>query len=356
MDYKIAVIKGDGIGPEIVDVTTKILDKVGEKYNHSFNYDYVEAGGVAIDNQGEPLPQKTIDVCKESDSVLLGAVGGWQWDTLPGDQRPERALLGLRGALGLYSNLRLGVLHEELKGACPLREDIRDKGIDIMVVRELTGGIYFGERGRKQTDGGEAAFDTEMYNEMEVERICRSAFEIAMQRKKRITNIDKANVLESSRLWREVFTKVAAEYKDVEVDHLYIDNATMQVIIDPSRFDVIVTSNIFGDIISDEISQLTGSIGMLPSASLAGSGFGMYEPIHGSAPEIAGKDIANPIATVLSAAMMLKYSFKLEEEAKALENAVDKVLKKGYRTADIMSDGKHKVGLKEMGELLLNEI
>lgn len=357
MNYNLALIKGDGIGPEVVDEAVKVLDKIGEKFNHTFRYTEVDAGGVAIDKHGEPLPQNTIDVCKKSDSVILGAVGGWKWDTLPGDKRPERALLGLRGELGLYANLRPAVLHNALKDACPLRADIRgENGIDIMVVRELTGGMYFGDRGRKQTDLGEAAWDTEQYAYEEIKRIAVTAFEIAMQRKKRLTNVDKANVLESSRLWREVVLEVAKDYPDVALDHMYVDNASMQLIRDPHHFDVIVTTNMFGDILSDEASQITGSIGMLPSASLNKTGLGMYEPIHGSAPDIAGKDMANPIATILSVAMMLKYSFKLEEESQAIENAVTKVLENGYRTGDIMSDGMKKVGTKEMGRLVLYEI
>lgn len=356
MDFNIALIPGDGIGPEVIAETTKVLDRTGEIYGHSFHYTEVDAGGVAIDKHGEPLPQNTIDVCKKSDSVLLGAVGGWKWDTLPGNQRPERALLGLRGELELYANLRPAILYKALEGACPLRKDIAAKGIDIMVVRELTGGMYFGDRGRKQTDLGEAAWDTEMYAYEEVKRIAISAFEIAMQRNKRLTNVDKANVLESSRLWRSVVLEVAKDYPEVEVDHMYVDNASMQLIRDPQHFDVMVTTNMFGDILSDEASQITGSIGMLPSASLGKTKLGMYEPIHGSAPDIAGKDMANPIATILSSAMMLRYSFKLETEVAAIESAVASVLEKGYRTGDIMSEGMNKVGTKEMGALILSEL
>ena len=356
MNYKIAVVAGDGIGPEVMEQNINVLNAIGEKFGHTFEYTYVLGGGCAIDKYGEPLPQETIDVCKASDSVLLGAVGGWQWDTLPGDKRPERALLGLRGALGLYANLRPATLHDALKGACPLKPELVADGVDIMVVRELTGGMYFGEKGRKQTDMGEAAYDVEQYSVKEVERIARTAFEIARKRNKHVTNVDKQNVLESSRLWRSVVLEVAKYYPDVELDHLYVDNASMQLIMRPTTFDVIVTGNIFGDILSDEASQMTGSIGMLPSASLGEGSLGMYEPVHGSAPDIAGKDIANPIATILSGAMMLKYSFGLLEEAKCIEDAVTKVLNKGYRTGDIMSEGMTQVGCKEMGKLIIENL
>jgi len=357
MEWNIALIKGDGIGPEVINETTKVLDKIGAKFGHTFNYTEVMAGGAAIDATGAPLPQETIDVCKKSDAVLLGAVGGWKWDTLPGHLRPERALLGLRGELGLYANLRPAVLHNALRGACPLREDIvGEEGIDIMVVRELTGGMYFGDRGRRETELGEAAWDTEQYAVKEVERIARTGFETAMKRNKRLTNVDKANVLESSRLWRSVVLEVAKEFPEVAVDHMYVDNASMQLIRDPHHFDVVVTTNMFGDILSDEASQITGSIGMLPSASLNETGFGMYEPIHGSAPDIAGQDKANPIATILSAAMMLRHTFGREEEAKAIEDAVTAVLEKNYRTGDIMSAGMTLVGTQKMGELVLAEI
>ena len=354
--YKIATIPGDGIGPEVTAETIKVLDKTGQIYGHSFEYTEVLAGGCAIDATGHPLPQETVDICKASDAVLLGAVGGWQWDTLPGHLRPERALLGLRGALGLYANLRPALLHEALKDACPLRPDIAAGGIDIMIVRELTGGMYFGDRGRKDTDLGLAAWDTEMYATEEVRRIAVTAFDLARKRKSRVTNVDKANVLESSRLWREVVVEVAKDYPDVKLDHLYIDNATMQIIRDPSAFDVMVTTNMFGDILSDEASQITGSIGMLPSASLNNSGMGMYEPIHGSAPDIAGQNKANPIATILSAAMMLKYSFGLIQESAVIEKAVADVLASGARTGDIMSKGMDLMGTKEMGRLILEAI
>ncbi len=356
MDFKIAVVAGDGIGPEVMEQNINVLNAIGKKFGHSFEYTYVLGGGCAIDKYGEPLPKETIEVCKASDSVLLGAVGGWQWDTLPGDKRPERALLGLREALGLYANLRPATLHNALKDACPLKPEYVADGVDIMVVRELTGGMYFGEKGRKETELGEAAYDIEQYAVKEVERIAKTAFEIARKRNKKVTSVDKQNVLESSRLWRRVVLEVAKDYPDVELDHLYIDNASMQLIMRPSTFDVILTGNIFGDILSDEASQLTGSIGMLPSASLGEGSLGMYEPVHGSAPDIAGKDIANPIATILSGAMMLKYSFGLIEEANCIEKAVTKVLDLGYRTGDIMSEGMKKVGCKEMGQLIIENL
>jgi len=356
MNFNIALIPGDGIGPEVMEQNVLVLNKIGEKFGHNFKYEQVDAGGCAIDKFGEPLPQKTINVCKASDSVFLAAVGGWKWDTLPGNMRPEKALLGLRGELGLYANLRPATLHNALKDACPLKPELVENGVDIMVVRELTGGMYFGEKGRKQTEMGEAAYDIEQYSVEEVKRIAKTAFDIAIKRKKHVTNVDKQNVLESSRLWRSVVLEVAKDYPDVKLDHLYVDNASMQLIMRPSTFDVIVTGNIFGDILSDEASQMTGSIGMLPSASLGKGSLGMYEPVHGSAPDIAGMDIANPIATILSGAMMLKYSFGLSEEAKVIEDAVTKVLDDGYRTSDIMSDGMKKVGTKEMGKLIIERI
>ncbi len=356
MDYNITLIKGDGIGPEVIDEACKVLDKVGEKFNHKFNYTEVLAGGIAIDTVGEALPQSTIDAALKSDSVLLGAVGGWKWDTLPGDKRPERALLGLRSELELYTNLRPAILHKALKDACPLKDEIVKNGINIMVLRELTGGIYFGEKGRKDTKLGEAGYDVEQYSVEEVERIAINAFEVARLRKKKVTSVDKANVLESSRVWREVVNKVSENYKDVTLEHMYVDNASMQLIRDPNNFDVLLTTNMFGDILSDEASQLTGSIGMLPSASIGKSKLGMYEPIHGSAPDIAGKDLANPIATILSVAMMLRYSFELEEEAMTIENAVTKVLELNYRTPDIYSENTIKVGTKEMGDLIVKNL
>ena len=356
MNYKLAVIPGDGIGPDVVEQTLLVLDKVGEKFGHTFQYHKVLAGGCAIDATGGCLPQETIDVCKASDAVLLGAVGGWKWDTLPGDQRPERALLGLRKALGLFANLRPALLLEQLADASPLKPEILAGGLDIVVVRELTGGIYFGEKGVKDTDLGPAAYDIEQYAEEEVRRIAKVAFDMAMKRSKHVTSVDKANVLESSRLWRRVVTEVAKDYPEVTLDHLYVDNAAMQLVRNPRQFDVIVTSNIFGDILSDEASQITGSIGMLPSASLAQGKFGMYEPVHGSAPDIAGQDKANPMATILSAAMMLRYTFGLGQEADAIENAVKSVLDQGYRTPDLFAGEGTLVGTAEMGRRIAEAI
>ena len=352
MNYQIAVIPGDGIGPDVVEQTLKVMDKVGEKFGHTFNYTKVLAGGCAIDATGACLPQETIDICKASDAVLLGAVGGWKWDNLPGDQRPERALLGLRKALGLFANLRPALLFEQLADASPLKPEILAGGLDIVVVRELTGGIYFGEKGHRDTDLGPAAYDIEQYAEGEVRRIAKVAFDMAMKRSKHVTSVDKANVLESSRLWRRVVAEVAQDYPEVTVDNLYVDNAAMQLVRNPRQFDVIVTSNIFGDILSDEASQITGSIGMLPSASLAEGNFGMYEPVHGSAPDIAGQDKANPMATILSAAMMLRYTFGLGAEADAIENAVKSVLDQGYRTPDLYAGQGTQVGTAQMGDLI----
>ena len=353
-EFNIALIPGDGIGPEIVSGAVTVLDAVSKKYGHKFNYQEVYMGGCAIDKYGVPLPQETVDICKKSDSVLLGAVGGPKWDSQPSENRPEKGLLGIRKALELYSNLRPSILKPQLKDASPLKDEKLEKGLNVMVVRELTGGIYFGER--KKAEDGSWASDTEKYSVEEIKRIGKIAFETAMLRDKRVVSVDKANVLESSRLWRSVVLEVAKDYPEVTLDHLYIDNATMQLIMRPTTFDVIVTGNIFGDILSDEASQLTGSIGMLPSASLGEGSLGMYEPVHGSAPDIAGQDIANPIATILSGAMMLKYSFGLQEEAKAIEDAVTKVLAQGYRTGDIMSEGMKKVGCKEMGRLIIENL
>ena len=352
MNYQIAVIPGDGIGPDVVEQTLKVMDKVGEKFGHTFNYTKVLAGGCAIDATGACLPQETIDICKASDAVLLGAVGGWKWDNLPGDQRPERALLGLRKALGLFANLRPALLFEQLADASPLKPEILAGGLDIVVVRELTGGIYFGEKGHRDTDLGPAAYDIEQYAEGEVRRIAKVAFDMALKRNKHVTSVDKANVLESSRLWRRVVAEVAQDYPEVTLDNLYVDNAAMQLVRNPRQFDVIVTSNIFGDILSDEASQITGSIGMLPSASLAEGNFGMYEPVHGSAPDIAGQDKANPMATILSAAMMLRYTFGLGAEADAIENAVKSVLDQGYRTPDLYAGQGTQVGTAQMGDLI----
>ncbi|MDP4153300.1 MAG: 3-isopropylmalate dehydrogenase [Bacillota bacterium] len=354
MNYKLALVKGDGIGPEIVDEAVKVLNEIGKKFGHTFTYTDVLAGGCAIDATGEPLPAESIKLCKESDSVILGAVGGPKWDTLPGNLRPERALLGIRYELGLFANIRPAKLYNALKDACPLKPSLIENGFDLVIMRELTGDAYFGERGRKQTENmGEAAYDTMIYSEKEVERIARVAFEMARKRRKKVTSIDKANVLENSRLWRSVVHKIAEGYPDIECSDMLVDNAAMQLVRNPSQFDVVLTGNMFGDILSDEASMVTGSIGMLPSASLGEGTLGMYEPIHGSAPDIAGKGIANPLATILSVAMMLRYSFNLEAEASAIENAVEKVLNDGYRTGDIMSEGMKKVGTVEMGALVI---
>lgn len=357
MDFNIALLKGDGIGPEIVDSAVAVLEKIGDKFEHKFSFASYLAGGCAIDATGEPLPEATVKGCQQSDSVLLGAVGGPKWDTLPGNLRPERALLGMRSALGLYTNIRPAKLYPALKEACPLREDIVARGFDLVMIRELTGGIYFGERGRRTGDMGEEAYDTECYSVKEVERIARVAFETARKRTKNVISIDKANVLESSRLWRETIHRVAEEYPDVTCTDMLVDNAAMQLIKNPAQFDVVVTSNMFGDILSDESSQITGSIGLLPSASLGDSKCGMYEPIHGSAPDIAGQNKANPIATVLSAAMMMRYSFDLEEEALCIEAAVDSVLNAGFRTADIAGNtGVTPLTCTEMTRKILDEI
>ena len=339
MKFNIALVPGDGIGPEVIADAVEVLNRTAEKFGHEFIFTEYAAGGNAIDKYGEPLPQATIDGCLASDSVMLGAVGGPKWDKLGGDKRPEKALLGLRKALGLYTNLRPAAIQPALAEACVLRPDIAAKGFDLMIVRELTGGIYFGDRGRNEA--GDAAYDTEAYSVMEIERVARRAFETARRRKGHLTSVDKANVLETSRLWRETVHRLGeTEYPDVRLDDMYVDNAAMQIIRDPSFFDVLVTSNMFGDILSDEASQVTGSIGLLASASLGDSSRGMYEPIHGSAPDIAGKDLANPIATVLSAAMMLRYSFDLAEEADYIEKAVADVLSEGWRTADIKAPGQ----------------
>ncbi len=355
MKLNIALLKGDGIGPEIVDSAVRVLEKIGEKFGHEFYFTPYLIGGIAIDTVGEPLPKETVEGCLASDSVLLGAVGGPKWDHLPGNVRPEKALLGIRAAMELYTNLRPARLYSALKEDSPLRPDLVERGFDIMIVRELTGGIYFGDRGYREGKYGTEAYDTEQYSRMEIERIARAAFEAARVRNKKVTSIDKANVLETSRLWRKTVHEIAAEYPDITVTDMLVDNAAMQLVRNPSQFDVIVTSNMFGDILSDEASQITGSIGMLPSASLGATKRGLYEPIHGSAPDIAGQNKANPIATVLSAAMMLRYAFALEEEALAIENAVNRVLDMGLRTADI-SHGEEALGTKEMTDAILAQI
>ena len=355
MKLNIALLKGDGIGPEIVDSAVRVLEKIGEKFGHEFCFTPYLIGGIAIDETGEPLPAETVSGCLASDSVLLGAVGGPKWDHLPGNVRPEKALLGIRAAMELYTNLRPARLYAALKDDSPLRPDLVEKGFDIMIVRELTGGIYFGDRGYRQGKYGEEAYDTECYSRVEIERIARAAFEAARVRNKKVTSIDKANVLETSRLWRKVVHEIAAEYPDVTVTDMLVDNAAMQLVRNPSQFDVIVTSNMFGDILSDEASQITGSIGMLPSASIGATKRGLYEPIHGSAPDIAGQNKANPIATILSAAMMLRYAFALEDEALAIENAVNAVLDMGLRTADI-AHGEDALGTVEMTDAILAQI
>ena len=357
MVKNIALLRGDGIGPEIVDSAVAVLEKVAEKFGHTFNFTPYLIGGAAIDETGIPLPQETIDGCLASDSVLLGAVGGPKWDTMPAAIRPEKGLLGIRSAMGLYTNLRPAKLYPALKDECPLRADIVAQGFDLMMVRELTGGIYFGERGRREGAYGPEAWDTEAYSVMEVERIARAAFEAARKRRKNVISIDKANVLETSRLWRETVHRIAEEYPDVTCTDMLVDNAAMQLVRRPSQFDVVVTSNMFGDILSDEASQITGSIGMLASASLGETTRGLYEPIHGSAPDIAGQDKANPIATVLSAAMMLRYAFDMMDEADCIEAAVDKVLEDGVRTADIVGNsGITPIGCKQMTEEIIKRL
>lgn len=354
MEFNIALLRGDGIGPEIVDSAVEVLKKTAEKFGHTFNFTPYLIGGAAIDATGKPLPEETVEGCLASDSVLLGAVGGPKWDNLPGDCRPEKALLGIRAAMGLFTNLRPAKLYKALKDSCPLRPDIVENGFDLMMVRELTGGIYFGERGRREGKYGEEAYDTECYSKMEIERIAKVAFETARKRNRNVISIDKANVLESSRLWRATVHEIAKEYPDVTCTDMLVDNAAMQLVKNPAQFDVVVTSNMFGDILSDESSQITGSIGMLPSASLGSTKRGMYEPIHGSAPDIAGQNKANPIATILSASMMLRYSFDLDKEADAIDAAVDKFLDMGCRTADLAGNtGVKPLSTTEVTEKIL---
>lgn len=360
MDYNVAVIPGDGIGPEIIAEAKKVLDAIGLRYGHRFHYTEVLMGGVSIDATGVPLTEEALKIAKSSDSVLLGAVGGdvgqSNWYSLPPNLRPEAGLLTIRKELNLFANIRPAILFNELKGACPLREDIVRDGFDFVVIRELTGGLYFGDRWTKEVDGLRTATDTLVYNEKEIERIARQAFEIARKRRKKVCSVDKANVLDSSRLWRQVTKEVAKDYPDIELSDMLVDNCAMQIVKDPGQFDVILTENMFGDILSDEASMITGSIGMLPSASLGEGKLGLYEPSHGSAPDIAGSNKANPLATILSAAMMLRYSFNLDMEANMVEAAVKKVLQKGYRTIDIMSAGKTLVGTDKMGDLIVEEI
>ncbi len=354
MNYKIALIRGDGIGPEIVNETVKVIDKVGKKFGHTFEYVDVLLGGCATDAVGKSYPDGTAELCKRCDAVLLGAVGGPKWGSdKPAEQRPETALLAIRKDLGLYANLRPAALRPALAEACPLKKETADRGIDLMIVRELTGGIYFGKRERYATeDRGEEAADRMAYSEQEIERIGRRAFELARLRNKKLASVDKANVLETSRLWRQVMHRLAEEYADVAYEDVLVDNAAMQLVRDPGQFDVVVTENMFGDILSDEASMITGSIGLLPSASIGDCAPGLYEPIHGSAPDIAGQDKANPVATILSVAMMFRYSFNLPAEAQAIETAVDAVLNEGWRTADIAKPGEEAIGTIKMGELI----
>ena len=356
MEKNITVLKGDGIGPEIVDQAIKVLDAVCEKYSHKFNYTEVDIGGCSIDKYGVPITEEGLAKCKAADSVLLGAVGGPKWDSVDPSIRPEKALLAVRSELGLFANLRPTKLFPQLADASPLKPSIVGNGIDLMIVRELTGGIYFGKRRTEVVGGEKVATDEMTYSEHEVERIGRVAFESARKRNGRLASVDKANVLDSSRLWRAVMHKLAEEYTDVEYSDILVDNTAMQLVKNPAQFDVVVTENMFGDILSDEASMLTGSIGMMPSASLSSTTLGMYEPIHGSAPDIAGMDIANPIGTIMSAAMMLRYSFDMAAEADAIENAVNKALDDGYRTSDIYKDGFTKVGCSEMGTIIASNI
>lgn len=353
---KIAVMPGDGIGKEVIKQAIKVLKAVENKYKCKFEFNEVLLGGAAIDATGSPIPQETIDVAKSSQAILLGAVGGPKWDSLPGDKRPEKGLLAIRKEMGVFANLRPAILFPQLKAASNLKDEVLGDGLDIMIVRELIGGAYFGEKKRVAIDGGYKAWDTIEYSTNEIKRIAIKAFEVARKRNKRVTLVDKANVLESSRLWREVVAEVAKDYSDVELNYMYVDNAAMQLIRNPKQFDVILTENMFGDILSDEASMLTGSLGMLPSASVGEGNVGIYEPIHGSAPDIAGQDKANPIGTIMSVAMMLRYSFDMEDAAKDIEDAVLKVLDKGYRGLDIMQPGMKVVGTEEMGNLISSEI
>ena len=360
MEYRIAVIPGDGIGPEIVTEAKKVLDRVGQVFGHTFHYTEVDMGGVSIDKYGVPLTKEALETAKNSDSVLLGAVGGHvgnsRWYDVAPELRPEAGLLAIRKGLNLFANIRPACLYDGLEDACPLKREIIGDGFDMVIVRELTGGLYFGERHTEEVNGLMQATDTLVYNETEIRRVAVKAFETAMKRKKKVTSVDKANVLDSSRLWRKVVSEVAADYPEVALENMLVDNCAMQLVMDPGQFDVILTENMFGDILSDEASMITGSIGMLSSASLNEGKFGLYEPSHGSAPDIVGKGIANPIATILSAAMMLRFSFDLDKEAEAVENAVKKVLAGGYRTADIMAEGMKQTGTKEMGDLICSQI
>ncbi len=354
--YRIAVIPGDGIGPEIVAEALKVLEKVGAKFGHEFVFTHLLMGGAAYEAVGTCFPDDTVAVCRQNDAVLLGAVGGPKWDALPGAERPEKALLKIREGLGLYANLRPAIMHRALSRACPIKPENVGDSMDLMIVRELTGGIYFGEHGWREGKYGQEAYDVERYSEMEIRRIARVAFEAAMARKKNLVSVDKSNVLETSRLWRRVVTEMSADYPDVALSHMYVDNAAMQLVYRPNQFDVLLTSNMFGDILSDEASMITGSLGMLPSASLADGSFGLYEPSHGSAPDIAGKNIANPIATIMSASMMLRYSFGLDAEASAIDSAVTAVLEAGLRTGDIAEAGVTPVSTSVMGKAICDRI
>ncbi len=360
MEFNVTLIPGDGIGPEIVREARKVLDRLAEKYGHRFTYKEVLMGGCSIDAYGVPLTDEALATAKASDAVLLGAVGGRvgvdSWYELPPDKRPEAGLLAIRKGLELFANLRPAYLYNELKGACPLKEEVADKGFDMIIVRELTGGLYFGERSTKEIDGVVTAVDTLKYDENEIRRIAVKAFEIAMKRNKRIISVDKANVLDTSRLWRKIVAEVSKDYPEVTVEDMLVDNCAMQLVKDPAQFDVVLTENMFGDILSDEASMITGSIGMLSSASLGAGRLGLYEPSHGAAPDIAGQDKANPIATILSAAMMLRYSFDLDKEAAAVEAAVKSVISEGYRTVDIMADGMKQVSTTQMGDLIAERV
>lgn len=356
MKKNIAIIKGDGIGPEIVDQAVLVMDSIAEKYGHTFDYTEILLGGASIEANGVPLTKEALETAKNSDAVLLGAVGGPKWDNQPAEFRPEKGLLEIRKGLNLFANLRPAVLYRQLSAACPLKQEIIGDGFDIMIVRELTGGLYFGDRKTVEKDGVATATDTLVYDENEIRRIALKAFQIAEKRGKKVTSVDKANVLDSSRLWRKTVDEVSKDFPDIALEHMLVDNCAMQLVRDPKQFDVILTENMFGDILSDEASMVTGSIGMLASASIGYGTLGMYEPSHGSAPDIAGQDKANPIATILSAAMMLRYSFDMVNEADCIEKAINEVLCDGYRTPDIMSEGSKAVGCIEMGKLILGKI
>jgi 3-isopropylmalate dehydrogenase len=356
MDFKIAIIPGDGIGVDVVNEGVKVLDRIGKVYGHTFKYEHILAGGACIDAHGTPLLDEAIEICKGCDAILFGAVGGPKWDALPREQRPERGLARLRREFGLFANLRPAKIYEDLKENSPLKNRVIEKGLDLMLIRDLTGGIYFNEKGRREGKYGLEAYDMECYSVMEITRVAKKAFEIALQRKKRVISVDKANALETSKLWRDTVTEVAKDYPEVELKHMLVDKAAMELACNPSVFDVILTTSIFGDILSDEAGVATGSVGMLASASLNESGFGLYEPIHGTAPDIAGKGIANPLATIASVAMMLEIALGLPQEAEAIDRAINQVLRDGYRTPDIYTEGTTKVTTAEMGTLTAERI